>query len=407
MPLLMVGVLISACAVKFEVQTTVMAVTALPPGIVTLLPTQFQPVATALPPGVDYTVVANDTCLSIAARFNISLQALIDANGLSQACPLAVNQTLRIPQPANALVVASATSIPPSQEPTATPDPYSDYFVESLRARSYVGGPIEIVNTLAQTDTYTTYTIAYPSDGLRISGLMNVPVGAGPFPVVVLNHGHIDETLYKPGDDTKAAADFFARQGFLTLAPDYRNHAEADKGENLFRTGYVVDVLNLIASVKTLKQAKADSIVVWGHSMGGGVSLEVAVVNPPNVKGYVLYAPMSGDFTANYYRIAWFRGWATPGPDWPLPPESDLQAYAELSPINYLADIQIPIRIHQGYIDDQVPADWSLHLNTALTLAGKDTQLYEYAGANHNFYNADWDLFMNRCLEFYKQVLSQ
>jgi len=402
----MVGALISACAVKFEVQTTVMAVTALPPGLVTLLPTQFQPVATALPPGVDYTVMANDTCLSIAVRFNISLQALIDANGLSQACPLAVGQTLVIPQAANS-VIASATPVPPSQAPTATPDPYSTYFVDSLRTRVYEGGPIEIVDTVEQTVTYTTYAITYPSDGLKITGLMNVPNGSGPFPVAILNHGHIDETLYKPGDDTKAAADFFARQGFLTLSTSYRNQGGSDTGNNYFRTGYAVDVLNLIASVKTLSQAKADSIVVWGHSMGGGVSLEVAVVNPPNVKGYVLYAPMSGDFTANYYRIAWFRGWATPGPDWPLPPEADPQAYAELSPMNYLADIQIPIRIHQGYIDDQVPADWSLHLNTALTLAGKDTQLYEYAGANHNFYNADWDLFMSRCLEFYNHVLSQ
>lgn len=288
---------------------------------------------------------------------------------------------------------------------TPTPDPFSPYFVESLRARTYEGGPIAILDTVAQTDSYTTYTIAYPSDNLRITGLMNVPNGDGPFPVAILNHGYYDEAAYVPGNGTKNAADFLARNGYLTLASDYRNHAGSASGENFFRTGYVIDVLNLIASVKTLPQAQADSIVVWGHSLGGGIALEIAVLNPPNVKGIVLYGAMSGDLTANYYRIAWFRGWATPGPDWPLPPEAAPDSYRQLSPFNYLAYVQVPIRLHHGYLDDQVPYDWSLRLATALTLAGKDSQLYNYPTANHSFYADDWALFMTRCLEFFNSVV--
>jgi hypothetical protein len=33
------------------------------------------------------------------------------------------------------------------------------------------------------------YLITYRGDGLKISDVMNVPDGKGPFPVLVLNHG--------------------------------------------------------------------------------------------------------------------------------------------------------------------------------------------------------------------------
>ncbi len=56
------------------------------------------PSPTPLPP-VEYTVVANDTCISIAFNANITLQTLLEANGLSQACPLVVGQKLVVPQP--------------------------------------------------------------------------------------------------------------------------------------------------------------------------------------------------------------------------------------------------------------------------------------------------------------------
>jgi len=198
-------------------------------------------------------------------------------------------------------------------------------------------------------------------DGEKII-LWHMPAKPGR-PVVLYFHGNGD-----------FLAGFFGRfhdliaDGTGFVVPAYRGYAGSDAGENFFRTGYAVDVLNLIASVKTLPQANAESIGVWGHSMGGGVSLEVAVLTSPGVRGVVLYGPMSGDMAANYYRIAWFRGWATPGPDWPMPPETAPESYTQLSPLNYLRDIQVPIRIHHGYRDDQVPYDWSLRLNTALTL---------------------------------------
>jgi LysM repeat protein len=68
-----------------------------------------EPTATPLPPQ-EYRVVAGDTCLKIAAEFNVSFQSIITLNGLDPNCTLSVGQTLMIPQP-------TAT---PTPLPTAT-----------------------------------------------------------------------------------------------------------------------------------------------------------------------------------------------------------------------------------------------------------------------------------------------
>jgi len=55
---------------------------------------------------------------------------------------------------------------------------------------------------------------------VTITGVMHVPHGVGPFPVVILNHGYIPPSRYWSGADTWRAADYLARHGYLTIAPD-------------------------------------------------------------------------------------------------------------------------------------------------------------------------------------------
>jgi len=164
---------------------------------------------------------------------------------------------------------ATATVIPPSPMPSATPHPLAGVTLDGLRARDYPGGPVEILATLETTDAYTRYHIAYPSDGLRITGIMQVPPGAGPFPVIILNHGYLDRASYWAGSDTWMAAEFLNRHGYLTVAPDYRSWGASDWGPSLFHTGLLADVLNLIGSLATAPQADPTRLGMWGHSMGG------------------------------------------------------------------------------------------------------------------------------------------
>jgi len=67
----------------------------------TLIPTATEtpePTPTPLPP-TPYTVVANDTCLKIAADFRVSVQSIQDANPGLNCNLLSVGQVLQVPQP--------------------------------------------------------------------------------------------------------------------------------------------------------------------------------------------------------------------------------------------------------------------------------------------------------------------
>ena len=92
--------------------------------------------------------------------------------------------------------------------PTRTPRATSPLAIPALRARTYRGGKVELVSPLDDTEVYQRTLIAYPSEALRITGVMTVPAGAGPFPVLLLNHGDIPPEQYTTGAGTAEAADF-------------------------------------------------------------------------------------------------------------------------------------------------------------------------------------------------------
>lgn len=173
------------------------------------------------------------------------------------------------------------TSIPSSTgTPTGTPtqNPFAPYTIDYLTKRSYGGGTIEIVDVLADNSYFTRYLISYPSERLVIHGFVNIPKRTEPpFPIVIAIHGYIDPAIYTTLDYTTGYADALAREGFLVIHPNLRNYPPSNEGENLFRVGMAVDILNLIAIIKQnagvagiLEEADPNAIGIWGHSMGGG-----------------------------------------------------------------------------------------------------------------------------------------
>jgi dipeptidyl aminopeptidase/acylaminoacyl peptidase len=285
------------------------------------------------------------------------------------------------------------------KHPSGTPDPYAEWYIDSLRARTYGGGEIIIVQTLAVTRDFTRTLIAYPSDGLTIYGFMNIPRGPGPFPVVIVNHGYIDPAIYQSLTYMTRYTDPLARAGFLVIHPDYRGYGQSASGPNLFRAGFAIDVLNLIALVKTLPYADAQAIGLFGHSMGGGISLRVSTISP-DVKAVLLYGAMSGDENANFAKISEWRG--DPNlPELSIPPD----AIARIAPINYLADIQAPISLHHGDADATVPPQWSADLYARLIALGKDGEYFTYPGQPHTFIGDGQTLLLERAVEFFNKHL--
>lgn len=299
----------------------------------------------------------------------------------------------------------TATPVPASPTPSPTPDPLSQFYIESLQERAYgETGQISAGSVWAETEDYTRYGISYPSDGLTITGYMNVPRGDGPFPVIVLNHGYYDPDVYQTGYGTLDAADVLARHGYLAIASDYRIYAGSDEGENDFRVGYVIDVLNLVALLDTLPQADTERIGMWGHSMGGGISINAMVISD-QLDAVVLYGPMSGDMADNWRHI--HQMWNRPemerlaaeygGPD------ERPEAYRKMSAISYLDRVDAPVQIHHGTWDEQVPYPWSVRLRDELQAAGRQVTLFTYEEVRHNFRGEAWNTFMQRVLEFYDE----
>lgn len=280
--------------------------------------------------------------------------------------------------------------------------------IENLRSRNYEGSQVTIKKTVSNNASFTTYRISYFSDGLKIFAAMNVPVGEEPFPVILLNHGYYNPSVFKTGKGTQTMADILARNGYLTLASDYRGHGESDSDgiSRGHRAEYSTDVLNLMASIKNIGQADPTRVGIWGHSMGGEVSLKVLEITD-QVKAAVLWAPTSGNTEKNYNRWAGRRIDADNAQhqNRRLPEPLDPQTLRETSSANYLSYITTPIQLHHGTVDSEVPYDWSVELDKNLRDANKEVEFFTYEGQDHNFKNLGWSEISPRTVEFFNNYL--
>ena len=273
----------------------------------------------------------------------------------------------------------------------------SSSFIENLRRRQYQRGEIKTEETLSKEGNYTSYIFSYPSDNLKIYGMMNIPDGDGPFPVILLNHGYFNQASFQSGDGTHTMADILATQGYITLASDYRGFGKSESAGSVSRghnPEYAIDVLNLIASVKSLPKADQNRIGMWGHSMGGEVSLRTAEATD-SIKAIVLWAPTSANSADNFNFYS--RRHSSPAPE--------RSGFEDTSPVNFLKYISAPISLHQGLSDTEVKPEWSRNLDEALKKAGKQVEYFEYEGQDHNFRNLGWDVISQRTIDFFDKYV--
>jgi dienelactone hydrolase len=292
-----------------------------------------------------------------------------------------------------------------SQIAAAQPADYPSLTISGLRQRMYGQGEFRVERVLQVTRSFTRTLVSFTSDGLTVYGFMNTPRGKGPFPVVLVLHGYVNPHTYRtPFGYTQRYADALAEAGFLVIHPDYRGHGrsegQAEGSTNLFRVGYAVDVLNLITHLQRLPDARSGAVGLFGHSMGGGIALRVAAVNP-NVRAVLLYGSMNADERLNiaqiknvFRRIAYL-------------PEDNVPAewWDAISPITYLADLRAAVEIHHGQRDPQVPPAWSRDLHARLVALGKDAVLFEYPAAGHSLYGRDYATMIARATRFFRSRL--
>ncbi|MCA2000749.1 MAG: acetylxylan esterase [Chloroflexi bacterium] len=353
----------------------------------------------------------------LAFLFSIFLAACSPA---TSAAPTPVLNVVIVPD------TPTPTVVPP---PTATRTPEQalyPYTIEGLRKRKFQSGKISIRETLLETKNFTRYLIQYPSDGLTITGILQVPtVGEPPYPVIVMNHGFFSRTAYASGDGTDRAAEFLNKRGYLTVSSDYRSWGASETGESLFYSGLVIDVINLMNALESFPEADAERIGMWGHSMGGGVTLKVLTIDN-RVKAAVLYSSVSADFADIIER--WgpgclgdvFEGELAYGCNssdiLPLTlPEDLVASYFEVSadseklkkfsPLYYFDFVTAPVQIVYGAEDGKTsagtPPEWSKKMYEGFIKAGVDANLYVHEGEGHSFLYDEWFAFMQRSSQFF------
>jgi uncharacterized protein len=303
--------------------------------------------------------------------------------------------------------------------------PLLKYSYENLKKTKFNPSEIALGRILEDNRDYISqmfyYNIRSVVDGEgrveKVSGLINIPEKEGVYPVIVMLRGFVDPKIYSTGIGTKRAGEYFAQNGFITLAPDFLGYGESDMAstnsiEDRFQT--YATTFTLLSSLNNLNtgldasysgKIKADisKVGIWAHSNGGQIAISTLEITGKNYPT-VLWAPVSKPFP---YSVLYFtdefddHGKALRKVIANFEDDYDIELY---SPSNFYPWINAPVEIHQGTTDDSVPLKWSDNLVSDLKKIGKDVTYFTYPGADHNL-TPGWETAVKRSQDFYKSHL--
>lgn len=378
------------------------------------------PVAVSTPQRVT-TVILPVTTTASTAGSTIAPESAPVATRLSDAAAPPAQST---PVSAANTPAPSVTSIPdagtPSLTLTPSPTPLHPLSIPAQRQRAYPGSEITIEQTLAPGANYNRYIASYLSDGLKIYALLTVPRGAKPptgFPVIVFNHGYISPSVYRTTERYVDYVDMIARSGYIVFKSDYRGHGSS---EGAARGGYgspdyTVDVLNAVASVKKFPDADPARIGMWGHSMGGYITLRALVIDPELKAGVIWGGVVASypDLLSRWRRnnpptgggsFTFRRGWRTELVEEYGTPEENPEFWDSISANSYLAELSAPIQLHHGTADASVPVEFSQMLEQQIQDVDGAVELYLYQGDNHNI-SRNFRTAMTRSIQFFDKYV--
>jgi dienelactone hydrolase len=135
------------------------------------------------------------------------------------------------------------------------------------------------------------------------------PVGPGPFPTLVFNHGSTgrgdNPTLFVETATCDSIADFFNERGWLVAFPQRRGRGKSgglyDEGFNLDRTAYscrpelslpgaaraLSDIEAAVLHLRARPYVDSTRILIGGQSRGGILSVAYAGMHPSHVIGVI------------------------------------------------------------------------------------------------------------------------
>ena len=145
---------------------------------------------------------------------------------------------------------------------------------------------LEPSNTV-ETDTYTAITVSIENDGRQVPAVITLPKGEGPFPAVVMNHGHGGSKDENVGFGGVAAA--LAEAGIASVRMDFPGCGDSTEPftKNTL-TNMKSDSNASLAYLLANYPIDADKLGIMGYSMGGRLALEIVSEKENPYKAVVL-----------------------------------------------------------------------------------------------------------------------
>jgi dipeptidyl aminopeptidase/acylaminoacyl peptidase len=297
--------------------------------------------------------------------------------------------------------------------------------IEFMRQQEYPGSEIIIEEILEPGSNYQRYLASYQSEGLKIFGLLTIPQGEKPekgWPVIIFNHGYIPPEQYQTTERYVAYLDGFARNGYIVFKSDYRGHGNSEgKPEGAYYSpAYTIDVLNAFSSLKQLGEANPDKIGMWGHSLGGNLTLRAMVISQ-DIKAGVIWSGVVGTYEELLTQWRRDKPWQPSNREIAShigsirqnliekygEPADNPKFWQSIDPRYFLEDISGPIQLHVGLADEEVPPLFSESLRNDLEKENKSVEFYAYEGADHNLSSPVFESAMQRSVEFFDRYLKE
>ncbi len=334
-------------------------------------------------------------------------------------------------------------------DPTPVPKPLQKYAIAELKQYPFQTSKIRVAEKVVDHDGYSEYLFTYTTMGKAMSGLLTVPL---PLPedqsdlrTIVMLRGYVPPENYVSGIGTSPAARQFAKQGFITFAPDFFGYGGSDaESSDEWEARFIkpIAVVELIRSLQTegvagdiMHLPTTQNIGIWAHSNGGQIALSALEIMGEPIPT-TLWAPVTAPFP---YSILFYgdevadegksqRAW--------ISMFEKIYNAADFSLTQHLDLLSGPLQIHHGTNDEAALKTWSdeftikldlendrradrlLNLEQATQSADFDEKLstssallqpieyqyFVYPGADHNLRPVEnWNSAVSRDISFFQK----
>jgi len=312
----------------------------------------------------------------------------------------ALNQQLAAALPESGytrIVSRSADGMTMIVSNTSGRDPGSYYLLRNGRL-SRVGTQMPLLEGENLADVrYIQYEAR---DGRTIPAFVTVPQGEGPFPLIVMPHGgpFVGEVVL-----FDKWAQMLANSGYMVLQPQYRGSTNygLEHYQSAFiesgQGGYAMQDDKDDGALHLVEQGLVDPdrMAMFGWSYGGYAALVAASREEQIYQCAVAGAAVADNVLQLNYYVSRLEGAS-------LIEQRNFWRDS-ISPIDEVENVNIPMLIVHGSVDQRVPLEHAERYLEALDEAGKSYQYLELDGADHfsNTLTYDHQLaFFTKMLDF-------